>query len=73
MTPTGAAIVKTLVKRFTQFPAMTIEQLAMVQVAATFRVKPTWCGLTIGEVARRYAEKQPRRKPFRCWKRTSTT
>ena len=49
VTPTGAAIVKTLVKRFAPFPAMTIEKSGYGAGSRDFAGHPNVVRLTIGE------------------------
>src|SRR5712691_9956481 len=49
VTPTGAAIVKTLVKRFAPFPAMTIEKSGYGAGRRDFPGHPNVLRLTIGE------------------------
>ena len=51
VTPTGAAIVKTLVKRFAAFPEMTIEKSGYGAGSRDFPGHPNVVRLTIGEVA----------------------
>lgn len=51
VTPTGAAIVKTLVRRFAAFPAMTIEKSAYGAGSRDFPGHPNVLRLTIGDVA----------------------
>jgi len=49
VTPTGAAIVKTLVKRFAPFPAMTIEKSGYGAGSREFPGHPNVVRLTLGE------------------------
>jgi len=49
VTPTGAAIVKTLAKRFAPFPAMTIEKSGYGAGSRDFPDHPNLVRLTIGE------------------------
>jgi pyridinium-3,5-bisthiocarboxylic acid mononucleotide nickel chelatase len=49
VTPTGAAIVKTLVKRFASFPAMTIEKAGYGAGTRNFEVHPNVLRITVGE------------------------
>ena len=51
VTPTGAAIVKTLVKRFAAFPAMKIEKAGYGAGSREFAHHPNLLRLTIGETA----------------------
>ena len=51
VTPTGAAIVKTLCSRFAPFPAMKIEKAGYGAGAKEFREHPNLLRLTIGEAA----------------------
>jgi hypothetical protein len=51
VTPTGAAIVKTLVKRFSAFPAMKIEKAGYGAGSREFADHPNLLRLTIGEAA----------------------
>ena len=51
VTPTGAAIVKTLVKRFSAFPAMKIEQAGYGAGSREFPEHPNLLRLVIGEAA----------------------
>ena len=57
VTPTGAAIVKTLARRFTAFPAMKIEKSAYGAGSREFPGHPNVLRLTIGEVASSLAAK----------------
>jgi hypothetical protein len=56
VTPTGAAIVKTLAKRFAQFPAMTIEKSGYGAGARDFSGHANVVRLTIGESRAGFAE-----------------
>ena len=51
VTPTGAAIVRTLARRFASFPAMTIEKAAYGAGSRDFPGHPNVVRLTIGEAA----------------------
>ena len=57
VTPTGAAIVKTLVKRFAAFPEMKIEKSGYGAGAREFAGHPNVVRLTIGEAASTLAGK----------------
>jgi len=57
VTPTGAAIVKTLVKRFAAFPEMKIEKSGYGAGSREFPGHPNVVRLTIGEVASTLAAK----------------
>jgi uncharacterized protein (TIGR00299 family) protein len=52
VTPTGAAIVKTLATRFASFPAMTIEKAGYGAGSRDFHEHPNLLRLTIGEARR---------------------
>jgi len=56
VTPTGAAIVKTLVKRFASFPAMTIEKSGYGAGTRDFPGHANVARLTIGESQAKFAE-----------------
>jgi pyridinium-3,5-bisthiocarboxylic acid mononucleotide nickel chelatase len=56
VTPTGAAIVKTLVKRFASFPAMTIEKSGYGAGSRDFPGHPNVARLTIGESQAEFAQ-----------------
>ena len=72
VTPTGAAIVKTLAKRFSAFPAMTIEKSGYGAGTRDFSGHANVLRLTIGESRAEIAEMFPAR-PSRCSRPTSTT
>ena len=57
VTPTGAAIVKTLAKRFAAFPAMTIEKSGYGAGTRDFAGHPNVLRLTIGESQAEFAAK----------------
>jgi uncharacterized protein (TIGR00299 family) protein len=57
VTPTGAAIVKTLTKRFASFPEMTIEKSGYGAGTREFPGHPNVVRLTIGEAASQLAAK----------------
>ena len=57
VTPTGAAIVKTLAKRFSAFPEMTIEKSGYGAGTREFPGLPNVVRLTIGEAAPKLATK----------------
>ena len=57
VTPTGAAIVKTLVRRFAAFPEMKIERSGYGAGSRDFPGHPNVVRLTIGEAASRLAAK----------------
>ena len=57
VTPTGAAIVKTLVRRFTSFPAMKIERSGYGAGSREFPGHPNALRLVIGEAASTLAQK----------------
>jgi pyridinium-3,5-bisthiocarboxylic acid mononucleotide nickel chelatase len=50
VTPTGAAIVRTLVKRFTPFPAMKVEKIGYGAGSRDFKGHPNVVRITIGEL-----------------------
>jgi pyridinium-3,5-bisthiocarboxylic acid mononucleotide nickel chelatase len=56
VTPTGAAIVKTLAKRFTPFPAMTIEKSGYGAGTRDFPGHANVVRLTLGESQAKFAE-----------------
>ncbi len=56
VTPTGAAIVKTLAKRFATFPAMTIEKSGYGAGSRDFPGQPNVVRLTIGESQAAFAQ-----------------
>ena len=56
MTPTGAAIVKTLAKRFASFPAMTIEKSGYGAGTRDFSGHANVLRLTMGESQTEVAE-----------------
>lgn len=56
VTPTGAAIVKTLAQRFAQFPQMTVEKTGYGAGTREFPGHPNVVRLTIGEAAAEIAE-----------------
>jgi uncharacterized protein (TIGR00299 family) protein len=57
VTPTGAAIVKTLVARFAPFPEMTIEKTGYGAGAGDFPRHANVLRLTVGEALREFADK----------------
>ncbi len=72
VTPTGAAIVKTLAKRFAQFPAMTIEKSGYGAGSRDFPGHANVVRLTIGEAQAGLADNSSR-KPSACSKPILTT
>jgi pyridinium-3,5-bisthiocarboxylic acid mononucleotide nickel chelatase len=57
VTPTGAAIVKTLARRFAQFPQMTVEKSGYGAGSRNFERHPNVVRLTVGESANEFAGK----------------
>ena len=57
VTPTGAAIVKVLARRFTSFPAMTIEKTGYGAGSRELPGHPNVLRLTVGEIATALASK----------------
>src|SRR6478609_3945508 len=53
VTPTGAAIVRVLASRFSQFPAMETEKIGYAAGTRNFKNSPNVLRLTIGETAER--------------------
>ena len=77
VTPTGAAIVKTLSSRFAPFPAMKIEKAGYGAGTRDFPEHPNLLRLTIGEAAEHrgceFIARVQRAKRSRCSKRISMT
>jgi uncharacterized protein (DUF111 family) len=73
VTPTGAAIVKTLASRFAAFPEMKIEKSGYGAGSRDFPGHPNVVRLTLEKRSRMRWPRRPRWKRLRCWKRTSTT
>ena len=72
VTPTGAAIVKTLAKRFSSFPAMTLEKSGYGAGTRDFSGHANVLRLTVGESQAALQRIFPTKRS-RCWKPISTT